>query len=248
MPRPRVHTSGPLARGQELTLEAGPGQHLLRVLRLRPGDPVWLFDGSGAEFAGELLPATAAARVRVLERSRQEPPPALALCLWLGISKGERMDFALQKAVELGVTGLRPVFAGRSVVQLDGARLQRRTEHWQAVIIAACEQSGRCRLPELLPAMPLATALNQPPGEPGADLRLVLHPGADTALPRLPPPRRGVELLVGPEGGLAEAELALARERGFRPVRLGPRVLRTETAPLAALAAIQALWGDFRDG
>jgi 16S rRNA (uracil1498-N3)-methyltransferase len=242
---PRVHTVQPLAPDQEATLEPGPSRHLLRVLRLRPGARLELFDGAGAEYAAELLPASAAAaRVRVLEQTRREPPPPLTLTLLLGVSKGERMDFALQKAVELGVTELRPLFAGRSVVQLDGERLQRRLEHWRAVVLAACEQSGRCRLPELFPAVPLREAL----GASAADLRLVLDPQATTPLPRLPPPRHGVALLVGPEGGLEAAELAQARAQGFQPARLGPRVLRTETAPLAALAAIQTLWGDFRDG
>jgi len=152
------------------------------------------------------------------------------------------MDFAIRKAVELGVTGITPLFTARSVVRLQGERLQRRIDHWRGLVVSACEQSGRCRLPQLAPPHPLQESLQGADG----DLRLVLHHRGEGGLEQLGPPQRGIDLLIGPEGGLEAVEIGLAREQGFIPVRLGPRIMRTETAPLAALAAIQMLWGDFR--
>jgi 16S rRNA (uracil1498-N3)-methyltransferase len=151
------------------------------------------------------------------------------------------MDFVLQKAVELGVTQVRPLFTERTQVRLQGERLNRRMDHWRQVVIAACEQSGRTRLPSLETAARLDTDVLGV----DADLRLLLAPEADLNLDQLAAPRRRVELLVGPEGGLTASEVRLAEAKGFTPIRLGPRVLRTETAPLAAIAAIQTLWGDF---
>ncbi len=157
-----------------------------------------------------------------------EPEPPLAIALAVGVSRGERMDFVIQKAVELGVAGILPLLTERSVVRLDAERADRRHAHWRGVLVAACEQSGRRRLPVLEPAVAWrAWTL------PADGMRLLLDPSAEASLPMLAAPRGRVTLLVGPEGG-------------FTPVRLGPRILRTETAPLAALAAIQALWGDLR--
>lgn len=220
-------------------------RHLLKVLRMRPGAPLRLFNGNGLEFLaslGEISGDAVKAHVEVLSRS--EPEPTLPLNLLLGVSKGERMDFAIGKAVELGVTAITPLFAGRSVVRLQGERLQRRMAHWHGLVVSACEQSGRCRLPRLDVPQPLTAALGE--SETVGDLRLLLHHRGETGLDRLTGPRRGIDLLVGPEGGLEAAEIDLARRRGFLALRLGPRIMRTETAPLAALAAIQTLWGDFR--
>jgi 16S rRNA (uracil1498-N3)-methyltransferase len=155
------------------------------------------------------------------------------------------MDLTLQKAVELGVAVIQPVATERSVVKLKDERAQRRAEHWQNLVIAACEQCGRNRVPEVLPLMSLPdwlAQLNMP--APDDEARLLLSPAATTALKALAPVSR-MTLLIGPEGGLSTGETQLAQSRGFKPVRLGPRILRTETAALAALSAIQALWGDF---
>jgi 16S rRNA (uracil1498-N3)-methyltransferase len=149
------------------------------------------------------------------------------------------MDFTLQKAVELGVAEVTPLFAGRVVVRLEGDRLAKRLEHWHGVMIAACEQCGRRRLARLNPAQPLAAWLNL-----GHPVPLLLDPRADCSLAGLPPPGPALTLLIGPEGGLIPAERERTRASGFTGVRLGPRILRTETAPLAALAIAQALWGD----
>jgi 16S rRNA (uracil1498-N3)-methyltransferase len=155
------------------------------------------------------------------------------------------MDITLQKAVELGVAAIQPISTERSIVKLKDERAQRRQEHWQNVVIAACEQCGRNRVPEVLPLSDFSDWLARL-GPPAADdgLRLLLSPAADVQLKALSAPAR-MTLLIGPEGGLSPVEIQLSQTRGFQPVRLGPRILRTETAALAALSAIQALWGDF---
>lgn len=240
----RIFIEQPLAPGAVVLLEAESSRHLSRVLRLKAGAALRLFNGDGREFSALLLDPgkSQAAQVEVVELSHREAETALGLHLLLGISKGERMDFALQKAVELGVTRISPLLTRRGTVRLKGDRLEKRHLHWHKVVVSACEQSGRCRLPGLdRPQKPDTLP------SPGADwLRLVLYPQGAQTLHQLTVPRRGVQLLIGPEGGLAVEELDWACGEGFIPLKLGPRVLRTETAPLAALAAIQTLWGDFR--
>lgn len=243
MREPRVYTGQPLYPGGSVRLEPSAGRRLLDVLRLRAGASLRLFNGDGEEYLGRLNAASKhGADVQVEALTASEPPPRLELNLLLGVSKGERMDWAMQKTVELGATRILPLFTVRSVVRLKGERLERRMDHWRNVVVSACEQCGRCRLPQLDRAAHLSQAV-----EPGAaDLRLLLHHGGALGLDALPPPRRGIDLLVGPEGGLEQTEIHLAVGHGFVPVRLGPRIMRAETAPLAALAAIQTLWGDFR--
>lgn len=226
----------------QVDLPAGPARHVSQVLRLRIGDPLILFDGNGRDYPGRVL-ATSKGRVQVVvdKPTEFEPQASLAVHLGIGVSKGERMDYAIQKAVELGVASLSPLFTKRSVVRLDGARLEKRQQHWRGVVVSACEQSGRRRLPEMAPATSLGRWLAQRHPFP-----LLLDHRSSRTLHELPAPDRELTLLVGPEGGLAPEERTLARESDFAPIRLGPRVLRTETAPLAALAAAQTLWGDFR--
>lgn len=232
----------PLQEGTRVVLPPWASKHLAQVLRLRAGDPLVLFNGDGRDFAARLLvPAKDAAQVRLGAPDETEPPPTLALRLGIGVSKGERMDFVVQKAVELGVTRISPLLTKRSLVRLDGARLGKRQQHWRGVLIAACEQSGRRRLPVLDTAGSLGRWLAL-----GHPCPLLLDHRSTTPLHEIPAPTGEMTFLVGPEGGLAPEERAQATEAGFTPVRLGPRVLRTETAPLAALATAQALWGDFR--
>jgi 16S rRNA (uracil1498-N3)-methyltransferase len=239
---PRLYVDLPLAPGRELDLPPDAAAHVARVLRLRAQDPVVLFDGDGRDFAGRLLAVQRqAVRVLVGAAGEVEAEPPLRLHLAAGLSRGERMDFVVQKAVELGVASIRPLFTERSVVRLDPERLDRRHEHWHGVIVAACEQSGRRRLPRLHPAQTLADWLPTVAGP-----ALLLDPQAERSLATLPAPRGEATLLVGPEGGLSGDERAEAGRAGFVPVRLGPRILRTETAPVAALAAMQVLWGDLR--
>jgi len=214
----------------------------VQVLRLRAGDPLVLFNGDGRDYSASLLrPSKDNALVELGSSGDLEPEPSLALHLAIGVSKGERMEFALQKSVELGATGVTPLFTRRSVVRLSGDRLEKRMTHWKGVIQSACEQSGRRRLPELHDATDLDVWLGQSHQCP-----ILLDHRTSTTLLELPTPPGKVTLLVGPEGGLEERERSVALNAGFRAVRLGPRILRTETAPLAALAAIQVLWGDFR--
>jgi 16S rRNA (uracil1498-N3)-methyltransferase len=237
----RVHVDQPLAPGVRLTLPAAQSQHLTLVLRLAAGDSVILFNGDGHDYAGRLVTAHRTATTVVCESvGDAEPAPALRIHLGLGISKGERMDFALQKAVELGVDRVTPLFTERSVVRLHGERLDKRQAHWASVMISACEQSGRRYLPGLGQASRLEPWLAQ--GHAGG---ILLDHRSRTPLTRLPTPGKNLTLLIGPEGGLSNAERTTAGAAGFVGVRLGPRILRTETAPLATIAAIQALWGDF---
>jgi 16S rRNA (uracil1498-N3)-methyltransferase len=243
MREPRLYTEQTLCADTPLLLEEGPSRHLCKVLRLRAPAPLRLFNGDGYEWRGQLMAcAKGGAQVLVEQQSRFEPPPAMRLTLILGVSKGERMDFAIQKAVELGIDKIVPVFSKRSVVQLQGTRLARRHEHWRGAAISACEQSGRCRLPSIDAAGAFSAAL----AAANADLRLLLHHQGNHGLNTLRPPQQGVDLLIGPEGGLAPQEVEEALAAGFIAIKLGPRILRTETAPLAALAAIQMLWGDYR--
>lgn len=238
---PRIHCDRPLREGARITLEGQAARHVARVLRLGPGAALVLFDGRGGEFTAQvesLGREVVTARVGEHRAAGRESP--LAITLIQGISRGERMDYAVQKAVELGVARIDPVFCARSMVRLRGERLVRRRHHWQGIARSACEQCGRTVLPEI--AMPRALDERLAP-DPGDGTRLLLEPAAETRLAELPARARAT-LLVGPEGGLDDAEIAGAVERGFTAVRMGPRTLRTETAAAAALALMQGLWGD----
>jgi 16S rRNA (uracil1498-N3)-methyltransferase len=241
----RIYTAQPLTPGSQVALEPGAQRHVAQVLRLGDGDALILFNGDGHDYPAKLARAGAGTLAAVGAPGPPERPPTLAVTLALGITKGERMDYALQKAVELGATTLVPLFTERTVVRLRDARLDKRHAHWQGIVIAACEQCGRRRLPELAPAQRFAAWLDALPANHRG---LLLHHAAEQPLGQLPPPAAAhVTLLMGPEGGLAPGERDAALARGFTAVRLGPRVMRAETAPLAALAALQTLWGDFRD-
>lgn len=243
MPTPRFYCPVPLKPGNRVNLPANAAVHACRVLRLQPGDPVVLFNGDGHDYVGTLTEVGKnTASADVLSRSEVDRESPLKVMLAQAISAGERMDFTIQKAVELGVTSIQPIASQRSVVKLVGERADKRREHWQNVANAACEQSGRAFLPQV--ALPLALANWLGTLAPQA-LRLTLSPQATFALPQLSRPTGEICLLIGPEGGLTAQEIELASMHGFTPVRLGQRVLRTETAALAALASIQTLWGDF---
>jgi len=242
----RVHVPGPLAVASEVTLPEAAAAHVARVLRLRPGARLVLFDGSGADFLAEISDvAGSRVRARIHERVEGLPESRLAVTLVQAVSRGERMDWTLQKATELGVRRIQPVFAARSVVRLDERQGERRLRHWQAVVTSACAQCGRSVLPVVEPPLELPRYLAGPHGQ---GLRLVLSPDAAASVAaiagRLDDEITGVELLIGPEGGLEAAEVAAATRAGFEPAALGPRVLRTETAGIAALAVLQALAGD----
>ncbi|MCZ8129798.1 MAG: 16S rRNA (uracil(1498)-N(3))-methyltransferase [Steroidobacteraceae bacterium] len=242
----RVHVPLPLADGATLALPERAATHLVRVLRLRAGDRLAVFDGAGREHDATLAQVRGDRVDVVLGAPRAAAAESpLAITLVQGISRGERMDYAIQKATELGVRRIVPVFAERSVVRLDASQAERKLEHWRGVATSACEQCGRARLPELLPPRRYLEYLAEarPPAE-ASHVRLVLAPEGTHAARDLPERLDAAELLVGPEGGLTTEEESLALARGFVGLRLGPRILRTETAAAAAIAVLQALRGD----
>lgn len=221
-------------------LEEGPSRHLAAALRLQPGSAVVLFNGRGGEYRAEIIKLTRkSVTVAVASFDSRDRESTLPVVLGLAVSRGERMDYAIQKCTELGVAEVFPLQTERTEVKLRGDRLQRKREHWQQVAISACEQCGRNRPPRVHPLQNLAGWL----GSTTASCRLVLHHRSDSGLAGLPEPGE-VALLIGPEGGLAPAEIEAAEAAGFQALTLGPRVLRTETAPVAALSVIQFLWGD----
>jgi len=241
----RIHVAAELSSEHELLLPATASAHLLRVLRLRVGAALTLFNGQGGEYSAELIGTDkGGARVKIGAFDSIERESPLQLTLLQGIARGERMDQIVQKATELGVSSIVPLSCEFSVVRLAAHALARRRERWQAVAISACEQCGRNHPPLVEPIVELDAACAAiTAGD--ASLRLMLVPDASESLSALARGSlRSVALLVGPEGGLSGREQLLAQRAGFRACRLGPRTLRTETAPLAALAALQALVGD----
>lgn len=237
----RLYTPTALAVGKLIELDEDNAHYVRTVLRLKQAAEIIVFNGDGGEYLATL---TEVSRKQVLlqvqsfaARSAESP---LRINLGLGISRGDRMDFAVQKAVELGVSQITPIMTERCVVQFKGDKQVQRLEHWQKIVQHAAEQSGRTLLPPLQAVTELSAWVTQQQG-----LCLFLDPYAEQTLAQLTPPTPHVTLLTGPEGGFAEHERALAKAAGFIPVRLGARILRTETASLAALAAVQMLWGDF---
>lgn len=240
----RIFCDGPLASGAELTLPAAGAYHVARVLRMREGAALSVFDGTGHEFRAEITRVRGdEVAVRLAEPLSGTSESPLKITLVQGVSRSERMDWTLQKATELGVTAIAPVLTARSVVRLDEQQAQKKQAHWRGIVIAACEQCGRSKIPSVATPLSLKDyfATAQKTG-----LRLVLSPSAPGSLAGLSSLPNKVELLIGPEGGLDDDELQAAQKAGFMPVRLGPRVLRTETAAVVALTVLQALWGDLR--
>lgn len=242
MPLPRIHCDLRLGPGAQFSLAPEAAQHVAKALRLKAGDAITVFDGRGGEYDASIQRIDKE-RVDVKVGAWREAGTESKLRLGLiqGLPEADKMDWIIQKAVELGVDWIQPVVCDRSVVRLSGERAARREAHWRRVAVSACEQSGRNRVPEVRPTLGFQSWVAVPAPAP----RWVLTPGA-TPIAAMPPIESPLELLVGPEGGLSERERELALSQGCLPVALGARVLRTETAPLAALAAIHALWGDFR--
>lgn len=240
---PRVYTEQVLASNAAIFLEEGPARHLTQVLRLKSGSPVILFNGDGFDYSGEITEQNKkAVQVSIAERGEREQPSCLSIHLGQGISKGERMDYAIQKAVELGVTEITPLITERCVVRISEQRMENRISHWQKIIISACEQSGR----RILPVLHHPMSFNEWINRQDHDVSLLLDHRSAQVLTDIQQPVNSISITVGPEGGLTDDERASALAAGFQGIRLGPRVLRTETAPLAAIAAIQMVWGDFR--
>lgn len=242
MSRPRFYLSQPLALGARFSLPPGPARHAARALRLAVNDTLTLFNGRGGEYTARIervqKDEVAVSVTGFVDVERESP---LRVLLAQGISSGERMDYTLQKAVELGIGAIQPIAAKRSVVKLAGERADRRIAHWQGVVASACEQCGRNRIPAVATPLTLASWLGQHKG----GRLLFLSPLAASRLADLAPPTAEDCLVAGPEGGFEADEIAALHAADAIAVRLGSRVLRTETAALAALAAMQTLWGDF---
>jgi 16S rRNA (uracil1498-N3)-methyltransferase len=261
MSMPRFYCPSQLAIGTIVRLPDNAAVHACRVLRLEVSDDVILFNGDGKDYLCQLLSIKKSEVTAIVTTMQEiERESALKVTLAQAISSGDRMDFTIQKAVEMGVTAIQPIASQRSVVKLSGDRAEKRREHWQNVVISACEQSGRAIVPQVAAPLSLANWLGATPasatagvvsakgpplhGDLGA-MRITLSPTATQTLQDLPKPTGEICLLIGAEGGLTQEEIDLAATHHFTPVRLGKRILRTETAALAALAAIQTLWGDF---
>lgn len=238
---PRIYHPEPLAAGSEIALSDEAANHVGRVLRMNPGQALELFDGTNLTFAAEIVHADKKS-VRVLLTQCREESRESRLHLHLGqvMSRGEKMEFTIQKAVELGVNTITPLFSERCGVKLDEQRLAKKIQQWQKIVIAACEQCGRNSIPEVREAM----SLQAWSAEEDQALKLNLHPRASQSINTLPQPVSRVRLLIGPEGGLTADEIAMTARYDFTDILLGPRVLRTETTALTAITALQVRFGD----
>jgi len=246
MRNPRIYQNTPLVIGETIALNEDAFGHTVRVLRLKDGDTITVFnglinDGKQGEYQATLCDVTKKrANIIINEFNQIINESPLNIHLGQAISRGDRMDFTLQKSVELGVNTITPLFTERCGVKLSGDRLQKRTEQWQKIIVSACEQSGRCAVPIVNPAISVDDWLKQK----SSALKLNLHPKANHSIMSLPEINSRVRLLIGPEGGLNDGEIERASESGFYDVLLGPRILRTETAALTAITALQCRYGD----
>lgn len=236
----RIYTLNKLAVGERVFLDQQPSQHLLRVLRARVGDLVILFNGDGGEFHGKLADAKKnQATVELLQFEDVNRESPLAIHLVQGISRGERMDYVIQKATELGIASITPLFTERCTVKLDDKRLAKRLAHWRQMAISACEQSGRCTLPEITSAASLTAYVGVLQGR-----GFICDTASAHSIHQYPSLEKSVTLLIGPEGGFADHEIESAKQKGFQSLSLGPRILRTETAPVVAISLLQSHGGD----
>ncbi|HGH0043546.1 TPA: 16S rRNA (uracil(1498)-N(3))-methyltransferase [Neisseria meningitidis] len=239
---PRFHLPENLSVGQTVALPDNIVRHL-NVLRVLPNENITLFNGKGKAHAARLtVLEKRRAGAEILHEETADAESPLNITLIQSISSGDRMDFTLQKSVELGVTAIQPVISERCIVRLDGERAAKRLARWQEIVISACEQSGRNTVPPVLPIIGYREALDKMPSE---STKLIMSINRARKLGDIRQPSGAIVFMVGPEGGWTEQEEQQAFEAGFQAVTLGKRILRTETAPLAALAAMQTLWGDF---
>jgi len=240
----RVHVDEPLRVGREVALPESAAAHLVRVLRLGVGDACVLFNGDGHDYAARIVASTKRElRVAIDSAEAVSRESPLKLVLLQGVARGEKMDLILQKATELGATAFHPLWSQRSEVKLDEARTEKRLAHWRSVVSSACEQSGRAFVPDVTAPVSLSSALS---ALPEGGLRLILDPFGELSFDTLDVDvTQPVYLAIGPEGGWSDLDRTQLRAAGFRGLKLGPRILRTETAGLAAIAALQAKFGDF---
>tara|TARA_B110000977_G_scaffold166506_1_gene214413 strand:- start:5345 stop:6076 length:732 start_codon:yes stop_codon:yes gene_type:complete len=238
---PRLYTQQPLHADSLITLDKDAARYLSSVLRMTSGQMLNLFNGEGGEYVAEVVSLSKnQVTVSIKESLPNDRESLLKIHLVIGISRGERMDWVIQKATELGVHTITPIFTERTEVKLAGSRLEKRLVHWQQVSISACEQCLR----NVVPTINSAVSLQQCLGTHDGGLKIVLHHRTERPLTELQNTNNHVTILVGPEGGLSDDEITLVESNGYNAVKLGPRVLRTETAPLAAISILQSLWGD----
>jgi 16S rRNA (uracil1498-N3)-methyltransferase len=239
----RLYVAVPLLVGARIALPETAAGHLVRVLRAQAGDACVLFNGDGHDYDARIVAAGKRdAEVEILAARAVGNESPLRLVLLQALARGEKMDWILQKATELGVVAIVPVTSERSEVRLDGERADKRIAHWRSVVVSACEQSGRATVPAVAMPGSLAQAMAD---LPATARRLLLDPQATQGMRKLDLAAGGIVLAIGPEGGWSARDLASLRGNGFEGLRLGPRVLRTETAGIAAVAALQACHGDF---
>lgn len=237
----RVHSYSDLTVGQSTVLDERSSHHLARVLRAKVGDFVTVFNGDGYNYASRISSITKA-HITVDLLSKEDPcnESPLTTHLGLAVSKGDRFEWAIKKATELGVSSISPILSQRVDVRLPPERWKKKQDHWQQIVISACEQSGRAVVPEVHAPQPTELWVKAAK----ADSKFCLHPGLSNMLPPTPP--TSVALLIGPEGGLSDEEVTVASNCEFQGLNLGPRILRTETAPLVALSIVGTQWGDLR--
>jgi len=238
---PRIYQPGEYSAGQSLSLDSEPANHVARVLRMSQDDKLIVFNGLGGQYPATIEAISKKNVSLVLgEHQNIESESPLSIHLGQGISRGDKMDFSIQKAVELGVTEITPLFTERCGVKLSGDRLDKKWVQWQKIVQSACEQCGRNTIPTVHPPIALDLWLTQP----STELKINLHPRATDTIKTLPTPTDGIRLIIGPEGGLSEAEIARTVEHQFSEITLGPRILRTETAGLTVISALQLQFGD----
>ncbi len=238
---PHIYHPEEIHLNRDFELAPDAAGHVGRVLRMQAGDRLSLFNGFGGEYLSEIVEAgKKGVIVRALAFDDKDVESPLKIHLGQGISRGDKMDFTIQKSVELGISEITPLFTERCGVKLSGDRLEKKHQQWQKIAIAAAEQSGRNRITTIHPPVKLADWLAQPSEE----LKLTLHPRAEHSIKTIQPGPAGVRFIVGPEGGFSDEEMAQTYDNGFIDVRLGPRVLRTETAALTVLSALQLEFGD----
>jgi len=235
----RIYQPGIFVVGESFPLDKSSSNHIIKVLRLKNNYTFVLFNGEGTEYSARLEIDGKKARAHILTSTTINNESALNIHLLQGISKGDRMDFAIQKSIELGVTSITPVITERTVVNLKENRELKKLQHWRAIAIGACEQSGRNSLPAVNPVCNFKQSIENE----SDTLKILLDPLSENTLQSITP-SNNIQILIGPEGGLSETEINDAKEHGFIGTRLGPRILRTETAALAAITSAQLLWGD----
>jgi 16S rRNA (uracil1498-N3)-methyltransferase len=238
---PRIYVNESLSIGSEFVLPKDATRHLISVLRVKVGQSVTIFNGEGGEYTGSLINANKNnSTISINQFLAVERESKLKTHLAIGVSRGDRMDWIIQKTTELGVTEITPIFTERTEVKLSGSRLEKKLSHWQQIAISSCEQNQRNFIPSINKTLSFSNWIESNPN----GLKLLMHHQSNSGLSELSPKEDKMVLMVGPEGGLSDAEISTAKAAGYYSISMGPRILRTETAPIAALSILQSLWGD----